>query len=127
MNNTSPNHNPNHNVSSARAKMLGLGALFLVLVATLASMLSSLLPGPQRFSMGMLLGDEAFAAGVVSQTGGLTCLTTDAGNEDLLLVLDGRNEELFVYRTDNKQGLQLLQRYPLPQMFVDARARSSGK
>lgn len=62
----------------------------------------------------------------VSQTGGLTVLTSEAGNEDLLVVLDSRNEELFVYRTDLKQGSQLLQRYPVAQLFTDARARSLG-
>lgn len=69
---------------------------------------------------------EAQAAGVVSQVGGLTVMTTDATNEDLLLVLDSRNEELFVYRTQNNESVQLLQRYPIPQLFVDARARSLG-
>ncbi|HLP84253.1 MAG TPA: hypothetical protein VK157_07880 [Phycisphaerales bacterium] len=69
---------------------------------------------------------EALAAGVVSQVGGLTVMTTDATNEDLLLVLDGRNEELFVYRTQNNESVQLLQRYPIAQLFVDARARSLG-
>jgi hypothetical protein len=69
---------------------------------------------------------EAQAAGVVSQVGGLTVMTTDATNEDLLLVLDSRNEELFVYRTQNNESVQLLQRYPIAQLFVDARARSLG-
>jgi hypothetical protein len=68
----------------------------------------------------------AQAAGLVSQVGGLTVMTTDATNEDLLLVLDARNEELFVYRTQNNESVQLLQRYPISQLFVDARARSLG-
>jgi hypothetical protein len=68
----------------------------------------------------------AFAGGTVSQTGGLTILTSEAGNEDLLVVLDARNEELFVYRADVKNGLQLLQRYPVAQLFTDARARTTG-
>jgi hypothetical protein len=70
---------------------------------------------------------SAFAApGVVSQTGGLTVLTSETGNEDLVVVLDARNEEMFVYRTDLKVGMQLLQRYPVAQLFTDARARTIG-
>lgn len=63
---------------------------------------------------------------VVAQTGGLTVMTSEVPGEDILLVLDSRNEELFVYRADNKVGVQLLQRYPVPQLFVDARARTRG-
>lgn len=66
------------------------------------------------------------APGVVSQTGGLTVLTTEAGNEDIVVVLDARNEEMFVYRSDLKVGMQLLQRYPVAQLFTDARARTIG-
>lgn len=65
-------------------------------------------------------------AAVVSQTGGLTVMTSEVAGEDVLLVLDSRNEELFVYRADSKVGVQLLQRYPVPQLFVDARARTRG-
>lgn len=72
------------------------------------------------------LAPDAHGAGVVSQSGGLTVMTTEALNEDLLVVLDSRNEELFVYRTELKGGVQLLQRYQVPQLFVDARARSTG-
>ncbi len=64
--------------------------------------------------------------GSVAQTGGLTVLTSEAGNEDLLVLLDARNEELFVYKTDLKGGMQLLQRYPVAQLFSDARARTIG-
>jgi hypothetical protein len=65
-------------------------------------------------------------AAVVAQTGGLTVMTSEVPGEDILLVLDSRNEELFVYRADSKVGVQLLQRYPVPQLFVDARARTRG-
>ena len=36
-------------------------------------------------------------------------------------------EKLYVYRTDLKNGVQLFQRVPVPQLFVDARARSVGR
>lgn len=64
---------------------------------------------------------------VVSRAGGLTVLTCDAGNEDILVILDERNEWLNVYRTDGRLGVQLLQRLPLPDLFAEARARSLGR
>lgn len=72
------------------------------------------------------LGGSMAQAAMVAQTGGLTVLTFDAGNEDLLCILDARTEELVVYRTDGQAGMQLLQRYAVPQMFTDARLRTQG-
>ncbi len=69
------------------------------------------------------LGSPAFA-GVVSKAGAMTILTTEATNEDLVLVLDGRSEELFVYRTDAREGVQLFQRVNLPRLFAEARLRA---
>jgi hypothetical protein len=70
--------------------------------------------------------DASARADLVSQVGGLTVLTSDAGGDDVLLVLDSRNEELFVYKTTNNNGIQLAQRYSVPQLFIDARARALG-
>jgi hypothetical protein len=70
--------------------------------------------------------DASARADLVSQVGGLTVLTSDAGGDDVLLVLDSRNEELFVYKTTNNDGIQLAQRYSVPQLFIDARARALG-
>ncbi len=108
-----------------RSLTITLWATLLALVATLFGMFAT----PSRSATPTLswLPEGAAHGAVVSQTGGLTCMTTDVGNEDLLLVLDSRNEELFVYRTDSKTGMQLLQRYPVPQMFIDARGRSQGR
>lgn len=66
-------------------------------------------------------------AGVVSAVGPLTILTAESNNEDLVLVLDNRAEELFVYRTDIRSGIQLHQRLTIPQVFAEARARSQGR
>ena len=66
-------------------------------------------------------------AGMVGQTGQHTILSADASNEDILLVLDGRNEELLVYRTDINKGIQMYQRLNLPQVFQDAKVRGSGR
>jgi hypothetical protein len=61
--------------------------------------------------------------GMVSQVGPLTVLTADAGGDDVLLVLEGRSEELFVYRAD-RNGVQLQQRMAIPKLFQDARMMS---
>ncbi|MEI7656911.1 MAG: hypothetical protein WCK33_02470 [Phycisphaerae bacterium] len=72
-------------------------------------------------------GGSSARAGMVSQAGQHTILTADANNEDLVLVLDERSEELLVYRTDINKGVQLFQRLRLPEVFIDARARASGR
>lgn len=72
-------------------------------------------------------GGSSAHAGMVSQAGQHTIMTADAGNEDLLLMLDERSEELLVYRTDANKGVQLFQRLRLPEVFIDARARATGR
>ena len=75
----------------------------------------------------MLSGPEA-RADLVGATGTLTVLTAEASNSnDVLLVLDGRSEELLVYKVENQSNLDLYKKYPLPRMFSDAKGRSSGK
>lgn len=66
-------------------------------------------------------------AALVAQSGSYTIMTTDSTNEDLVLVLDGRSEQLLVFRTERLNELQLLQKLSLPQMFGDARAKSGRK
>jgi hypothetical protein len=64
-------------------------------------------------------------ADVVATTGTLTALTFTATNEDLLAVLDGRTEELYLYRGE-RNGVNLIQIYNLPALFAEARARATG-
>lgn len=73
-----------------------------------------------------LLQREA-QAGMVSSSGQLTVLTAEASNEDLLVVLDGRGEDLYVYRTDARNGMQLFQKLAVPQLFSEARAKNLGR
>ncbi|NUQ68940.1 MAG: hypothetical protein HUU18_11770 [Phycisphaerales bacterium] len=70
---------------------------------------------------------EPVNAALVSQSGSYTIMTTDSTNEDLVLVLDGRSEQLLVFRTERLNELQLMQKLSLPQMFGDARAKSGRK
>ena len=53
-------------------------------------------------------------------------MTANAGVDDLLLVLEGRSEELLVYRAD-RNGTQLHQRLNVPKLFEDARAMAQGR
>jgi hypothetical protein len=66
-------------------------------------------------------------AGMVSSSGQLTVLTAEASNEDLLVILDGRGEDLYVYRTDARNGMQLFQKLAVPQLFSEARAKNLGR
>src|SRR5262245_58069863 len=66
---------------------------------------------------------HAAQGGMVSQVGPLTVMTADAGADDVLLVLEGRSEELYVYRAD-RNGVQLQQRLAIPKLFQDARMMS---
>lgn len=67
------------------------------------------------------------SGGMVAQVGEYELLTADVGNENALFVIDQRTEELCIYRTDQVQGVQLLQRMNLPRLFLDARAKSQGR
>ncbi len=72
-------------------------------------------------------GNSSARTGMVSQTGPFTIMTSDAGNEDIVVVLDNRNEQMMVYKVENSQSLQLFQKLALPRLFLDAKARAAGK
>jgi len=72
-------------------------------------------------------GSSGSRSGMVSQSGPYTMMSSDAGNEDIVIVLDNRNEQLMVYKVDNGQSVQLFQKLALPRLFMDAKARAAGK
>lgn len=74
---------------------------------------------------GRQVGTSAKAE-MVSQTGAYTVLTADGGSNNVLVVLDKRSEEVFVYSAV-QQGVELQQRLPLAKLFTDARAKSRGR
>jgi hypothetical protein len=77
---------------------------------------------------GRLLSGTEAQADLVATSGTLTALTVEASNSnDVLLVLDGRSEELLVYKVENQTNIELHKKYNLPRMFSDARGRSGGK
>ena len=81
--------------------------------------------------LGVVVGVAAWptpasAAREVTQSGDYTALTCDGGNEDILVVLDGRSEQLFVYKVQNQTSVQIMQREDVSRIFADARARTRG-
>ena len=64
---------------------------------------------------------------MVSQSDEYVIMTTDGGNEELLVVLDKRTEELSVYRVEAQASLELYQKIDLPVVFADARAKAQGR
>ncbi len=71
--------------------------------------------------------ESVAAAGVVTQSGGYTALTSETGSEEVLLVLDGNREQLLVYRVDSMSSVALMQRLALPGIFSDAKAKILGR
>ncbi len=65
-------------------------------------------------------------ADLVSAAGDYTVLTFDGGNDDVLLVLDGRGEELYAYRVRNQNSLELIAPYQLKTIFNEARRIGAG-
>ena len=66
-------------------------------------------------------------ADVVSRVGDYTMLTLSADNDDVLLVLDGRNESLAAYRVKNKNAFELVESRDLKAIFAEGRRIGSGK
>lgn len=77
---------------------------------------------------GRILTGEPARADLVASSGSFTMLTAEVSNSnDVLLVLDGRSEELMVYRVENQNNLELYKKYNVPRMMSDARARHTGR
>lgn len=68
------------------------------------------------------------AAGDVSEVGDMTILTANAGDqEEVLCILDGRGDTLFIYGVENRNTVQLYQQLGLNEMFINARANPGGR
>lgn len=85
----------------------------------LAGLLATLLVVPSRASSATAA--EASLADV-TRVGDYTMITADGGNEDIVLVLDNRNEELLAYKVRNQTTVELLQKTSLPELFERGRA-----
>lgn len=65
-------------------------------------------------------------AGLVSEAGGMTILTVEANSDELVFVVDSRSEELLVYKAENNQTIEMLQKYNIPEIFNQAKGRVVG-
>ncbi len=73
-----------------------------------------------------LLDSSAHAEMAIS-SGAYAMMTSDGGNDEILVVVDSSQESLMVYRSDRNLGLQLLERENLAGLFERARARAMGR
>ncbi|MCC6970925.1 MAG: hypothetical protein IT434_11970 [Phycisphaerales bacterium] len=94
------------------------------LLSASAVMLAGLLAwSAQAMQLGR---DGGAGSGMVSNVGDYTMMTFSAGNEDMLITLDNRSEELYVYRVENQNAVALFQKLSLPRLFSEARTRAQG-
>jgi hypothetical protein len=68
-------------------------------------------------------GDKSHA-GMIGQAGPFTLMTSTASNEELFIVVDGRDEQMMVYKVENGNAANLLQKASLPRLFLEAKSRS---
>ncbi len=71
--------------------------------------------------------DRTARAEMVSEKSGYAIMTTDGGTDQILVVLDERNEMLMVYSVENRREMILQDRQPIPDMFVQARTQSGAR
>ena len=65
---------------------------------------------------------------VVSRVGDFTILTTAAqSSEDIAVVLDGRGEQVFIYRILNQKQLELVKKYELATLFATGQRIGAGR
>lgn len=108
---TTPTNTPH--AAPTRRSETPLIACALLLAVLLGVLISPLVNEPARAEM-------------VSETGHLVTMTAHGGNEDLLLVLDNRAEQLTLYKVGQKNTLDMVQKVDLPELFSSARARRLG-
>jgi lysylphosphatidylglycerol synthetase-like protein (DUF2156 family) len=71
--------------------------------------------------------EQQALAEMVASVGDYSIMTTNGGNEELLFVLDNRNEQLLVYKVDQQKALTLLAREELDNVFTSARSKLGGR
>ncbi len=71
--------------------------------------------------------DSPAQAEMAIGSGAYAMMTTDGGNDEILVLVDNSQESLMVYRGDRNLGLQLLERENLAALFERARARAMGR
>ena len=75
--------------------------------------------------VGLVANSPAIAEMVISDAG-YTMMTTNGGNDEILVLVDSREETVLVYRVDQTGGLMLLESESLSGVFTRARAQVLG-
>lgn len=71
-------------------------------------------------------GEPTALADMIGTSGDYTAMTTFAGAEELLFLIDARSETLMVYRVENGRAVQFADRQDLRSLFTTARAAYLG-
>ncbi len=135
---TLPTSQVDASLPRSRGSVSGLWASAFVLIGLCLIALARLMGltggGPEAIALASMRGQPAFAgggesgSGMVAQAGVYTALVSSGGSDDLLVVLDGRSDELLVYRPEGNTGVpQLVQRLNVQTLFTEARTRAEGK
>lgn len=66
-------------------------------------------------------------ADMVAAAGGVQIMTTMGPGDELVYVLDTRDERLYVYQVVNQASLELLDRQDVAEMFTAAAAQAAGR
>ncbi len=72
------------------------------------------------------LATPAAKGEMVSNVGEYVAMTTKSGNEEVLAVLDNRDELLLIYKVVNQSKLEIMGRESLPALFAAARGQAGG-
>jgi len=104
-----------------RESSLNMNVLWVSAVALAAMVLLQLGKG------GQVPFEQQALAEMVTSVGDYSIMTTDGGNEELLFVLDNRNEQLMVYKVDQQKSMTLLAREELDSVFASARSKLGGR
>lgn len=66
-------------------------------------------------------------ADMVSGAGGVQIMTTAGPTGELVYVLDGRDERLYVYEVVNQSSVELVDRQDVAAIFTAAAAQAAGR
>jgi len=73
-----------------------------------------------------MLESEA-VADMTTTTQSYSMMTTDGGTDEVLVIVDSRQESLMIYRVDSSNQLQLYKREQLGPLFSRARAQGTPR
>jgi len=110
-----------HSTATSRARPQSRVSPAIVLWASAFVLAGMILTQADRLGAGAQARAE-----LVSQTGSYTVLTADGGTDEVLVLLDHRDENLYVYSIENQRAITLHERLSLAELFHDAKARRQG-